>query len=83
MANFYFTFGSHPAFPYGREDFVQVIAPTIRQAAETYRKHHPDRAESPGILNCSDLYPEETFNRFRNEFYPNREPIEILTYQGS
>lgn len=83
MANFYFTFGSNPAFPYGREDFVQVIAPTIRQAAETYRDHHPDRAETPGLLNCSDVYTEEMFSKFRNEFYPNREPIEILTYQGS
>ena len=82
MPNFYFTFGSHPEFPYGRDDFVQVIAPTIRQAAETFREHHPDRPSSPGLLNCSDLYPEETFNKFRNEFYPDKEPVEVLVCRG-
>jgi hypothetical protein len=81
MPNFYFTFGSHPAFPYGREDFIQVIAPTFKLAAETYRKYHPDRPESPGILNCSDLYPEAVFNKFRNEYYPDKEPVEVLTWQ--
>lgn len=79
MANFYFTFGSHPAFPYGRDDFVQVIAPTIRDAAGIFRKHHPDRPESPGILNCSDLYTEDQFNRFREKYWPGKEPIEVLT----
>lgn len=78
MANFYFTFGSHPEFPYGREDFVQVIAPTMRDAARIFRDHHPDRASSPGLLNCSDLYTEEMFNKFRNEYYRGREPVEIL-----
>ena len=79
--NYYFTFGSHPEYPYGREDYVLVIAPDIRTAAQIFRKWHPNRPDSD-LLNCADYYDESTFNAFRDVFYEDRGPAEILTERG-
>lgn len=78
MANFYFTFGSNPAFPYGRDDFVQVVADDIREAVTIFRHHHPNRPGS-NLVNCAFWYTEDEFSKFREEFYPGREPVETLT----
>lgn len=80
MPNFYFTFGSHPAYPYGRNQFVQVVAPTIYDAVKTFQAVHPNRPGSR-LINCADYYDEEIFNKFRNEFYPDTDPVEVLTWQ--
>lgn len=79
MASFFFTFGSHPAFPYDREEFVQVIAPDIHEAARIFRSYHPDRPGQDGVLNCAFFYTEEKFNGFKDKFYPGKAPAEVLT----
>ncbi len=78
MASYFFTFGSDERFPYGRNDYVEVIAENAHDACELFREHHPDRPGSEGIINCSFIYSDEKFNEFRNEFYPGRAPIEVI-----
>lgn len=78
MQNYYFTFGSSPLYPFGRDDYVMVTAPDMRTAVEIFQKHHPNRPGS-NLVNCSDWYTEDAFNAFRDKFYSGRGPIEILT----
>lgn len=80
MQNFYFTFGSHPAFPYSRNEYVQVIAPDMYRAIKTYQKYHPNR-EGSRLINCADYYSEATFLKFRDEFYQDKGPVEVLQWE--
>ena len=80
MANFYFTFGSHPAFPYDRSEYVQVIAPDMYHAVKCYQQHHPNR-EGSRLVNCADYYNEATFLKFRDEFYRGKGPAEVLRWR--
>ena len=77
MPNFYFTFGSNPAYPFGRDDYVKVTAPNLGEAVRLFQEHHPNRPGS-NLVNCAFWYTEEEFNKFRDEHYPGREPIEVL-----
>ncbi len=54
-----YTFGSDERFPF-RGGWVEIVAPSMRDAHAIFRKHYPDR--TPGILNCSDYYTEQQFN---------------------
>lgn len=54
----FYTFGSDDRFPF-RGGWVEVEAPTMKEAHALFREHYPDR--EPGILNCSDYYTEEQF----------------------
>ncbi len=58
MKVFYYTFGIDDHFPF-RGGWVEVEAPTMKEAHALFREHYPDR--EPGILNCSDYYTEEQF----------------------
>ena len=77
MNNYYFTFGSDPRYPYGINDYVQVIAHDIREAVAIFRQHHPDR---PGthLVNCAFYYTEEEFAGSPDKYYGGRGPVEIL-----
>lgn len=55
----FYTFGSDERFPF-RGGWVEIVAPSMRDAHAIFRKHYPDR--TPGILNCSDYYTEQQFN---------------------
>ena len=77
MIKAYFTFGSDPRYPYGRNDYVEVEAENMWQACELFKSVHPNRPGS-GCLNCAFYYPEEEFNKFRQRYY-DREPIETIT----
>ena len=65
---YYFTFGSDSRFPYNRNEFVVVHAPTAKVACEKFRARHPNRPGSP-FLNCADVYTEDVFNGFRIQYY--------------
>ena len=80
MANFYFTFGNDPLYPFGREEYVVVIAPDIHKAVKTFREYHANRPGSK-LTNCCDWYTEEQFNKDREEYYGDRDPVEILKYK--
>lgn len=76
--SYYFTFGSNPAYPYGREDFIQILARDIHEAAAIFRKHYPNRPGSTS-LNCADYYTEKQFSAIRPEYYAGKQPAEVLT----
>jgi hypothetical protein len=77
MASYFFTFGSDERFPFGRDDYVEVVAENAHEACELFRSHHPNRPGS-NLLNCSFIYSDEKFNEFRDQFYPGRAPIEVI-----
>lgn len=77
MNNYYFTFGSDPAYPYGMNDYVLVVAENINQACELFEAVHPHRPGSQAI-NCAFYYTEEQFREFQPRYYPNTPPIEII-----
>lgn len=54
----FYTFGTDPCFPFCG-GWVEVEAPTMKEAHALFREYYPDR--EPGILNCSDYYTEEQF----------------------
>ena len=56
----FYTFGTDDRFPFCG-GWVEVEAPTMKEAHVVFREHYPDR--EPGILNCSDYYTEEQFNK--------------------
>lgn len=77
MTKFYFTFGTDPAFPYGIKDYVVVEAEDLEQAINLFDAVHPPRR--PNVCNCAFFYSEESFNRFRDEYYRDVAPVETIT----
>ena len=57
---FYFTYGLSSGMPF-RKGWTEVQAKTRREAVALFRLIHPDRYD--GIVNCSDIYDEETFKQ--------------------
>lgn len=54
----FYTFGSDDHFPFCG-GWVEVEAPSMKEAHAIFREHYPDR--TPGTLNCSDYYTEAQF----------------------
>ena len=75
---FYFTFGSDPAFPFGRDDYVIVEAESANQAVGIFQAVHPNRFGSP-CVNCAAWYSEEAFNKFRDKYYQGIKPKEYIS----
>ena len=63
LHSFYYTFGTSESFPY-QKGWVVVKAKDRVQADELFRSKFPDR--TPGILNCSSVYPESLFDSKKN-----------------
>lgn len=59
MSKFYFTYGTDGQPFVG--GWTEVEAPTARAAAFAFRLFHPDKTE--GLLNCSDMYHRDAFER--------------------
>lgn len=78
MKNYYFTFGSNPQYPYGREEYVKVSAPDVRTAVHIFQKHHPNRPGS-NLVNCAFWYGEEEFLPMIDKYYDGAKPVEELT----
>lgn len=62
MKRFYFTFGTDPKLPY-HGGWVEVLAPDMKSAAETFKTHFPNNDDS-SVLNCADYYTEDDFIRY-------------------
>lgn len=60
MANFYFTYGTNKNFPF-RGGWTEITAPDVSAACHIFRAVHPDKID--GILNCADIYSEESFRK--------------------
>lgn len=76
LYNYYFTFGSAPYFPYQRGQYVVVKARNLGEAKRKYKEKHPNRL--PNTLNCACCYTEEVFNTFRDKYYKDVEPAEVI-----
>lgn len=74
--SFYFTFGTDPAYPYGINDYVEVKAHSLNEAAILFNAVHPPRPGSD-LVNCAFMYTERQFNEFRAELY-NYPPVEVI-----
>ena len=79
MQNFYFTFGSDPLYPYGRKDYVVVEADSLTIACQLFNLVHQPRHGD--VLNCAFIYTEKQFNKFRDEYYRDVMPVEVISLQ--
>lgn len=59
MPRYYFTYGTEGQPFVG--GWTEVEDPTARAAASAFRTFHPDKIK--GLLNCSEMYPKEIFER--------------------
>lgn len=57
---FYFTFGTHPQFPFYK-GWVEVIADTREEAVEIYNSYYPPKHGN--TINCSFIYSQEEFEQ--------------------
>ena len=74
--SFFFTFGTDPAYPYGFNDYVEVKANSLNEAAMLFNIVHPPRPGSE-LVNCAFMYTEKQFNEFRAKLY-NYPPVEVI-----
>lgn len=72
----YFTFGTDPLFPFGINDYVVVEAEGLNEACCLFNLVHPPRHDD--VVNCAFIYSEETFNLFRDQYYKDVEPAEVI-----
>lgn len=79
MKKFYFTFGSDPKYPFGREDFIEVHAANLLGAQKAYKKIHPNRPGS-NLINCAEIYDEKTWEKdIYPKYYTGKKPVEIIS----
>lgn len=78
MNKYYFTFGSDEQFPYTRDDYVMVFAPTAHIAVRKFQKRHPNRPGSP-FVNCADIYNEDHWTKYTQKYYEGVRPIEVIS----
>lgn len=74
--SFYFTFGTDTAYPYGINDYVEVKAYSLNEAAILFNMVHPPRPGSD-LVNCAFMYTERQFDEFRAKLY-NYSPVEVI-----
>lgn len=77
MKEFYFTFGTDPAYPYGIDDYVLVRAEDQAEARRKFKAVHPNRPGSP-CINCAFVYTQEEFDSFRDKYYKDVSPAETI-----
>ncbi len=71
---FYFTFGSDPAYPYGIDDYVVILAKNGYEAQMAFKAMHPNRPDSDS-LNYAFDYTEKTWEA---QYYGDRPPVETI-----
>lgn len=84
MPKYYYTYGSHPNYPY-KNGWTEVIALNRGQANAFFRAAHPDVV--PGIINCAWIYSESEFAKTSLMKETNfgarcHETLGILTYNN-
>lgn len=77
MERLYFTFGSDPAYPYGREDYVMILGKDRHDCIEAYRKRYPDRPGS-GAYNAAMSYTAGEWPEIKERYYKDKEPAEVI-----
>lgn len=79
MEKYYFTFGSDPAYPYGREDYLVVIGKDRPDCVKAYMKKYPPREPDSAVVNCADIYSEASWVTSARKYYKGKEPVEVIT----
>lgn len=77
MERYYFTFGSDPAYPYGRDDYVIAIGTDRHDCINAFRKKYPNRPGSDAV-NCADIYSATKWEEVSKKYYNGVTPREIL-----
>lgn len=78
MKKIYFTFGSDPKFPYGRDDYIVILGTSKKDCTNVFKKRYPNK-QDPDCLNCSEYYSESEWTKIQAEgYYKNEEPKEII-----
>ena len=72
----YFTFGDHPQFPFGRDDYVVAEGLDKKDAIAKFRRRHPD--VNDGLLNCAFYYDENEFRDICEKYYAGKKPAEVI-----
>lgn len=73
QGKFYFTFGSDPEYPFGRDKFVLVKANGLKAAILKFKARHPNRPGS-NTVNCAAWYNEKQWARGRRLY---KQPIHV------
>lgn len=73
--SFYFTFGSDPEYPFGRDDYVRITCKNAETACKLFNALHPKRPGSDA-MNCAFMYDQYAWDRDVKQWYKGREPIE-------
>lgn len=74
---FYFTFGSWEGYPF-QDGYIIVKATDIREAANKFKEKYPNERDET-VLNCSDYYGQEHWNRILERgYYVGKEPFVII-----
>lgn len=77
LQNFYFTFGTDPAYPYGINDYVQIKAENIHVAQLAFQREHPNRSGSD-CYNYAFDYDQDAWNDIKEKYYKNVPPVETI-----
>lgn len=78
LNKYYFTFGSHPDFPFGIKDYVLIMAKNEATARDLFGKHFPNPVH-PDTLNFAFCYEEKEWEDIHNKYYPETSPSAIIT----
>ena len=80
MSKFFFSYGTDPAYPF-LGGWTEIEAPRQSDACTIFKMYHPDRPESAGRLNCSDIFTESEFrdNKAYVDAHCGRGCREIIT----
>lgn len=77
MERLYFTFGSDPAYPYGRDAFVVAIGRDRNDCIEAFKKKHPNRPGSDAY-NAADSYTAKEWDKVSEEHYKDTKLTELI-----
>lgn len=77
MSPWFFTFGSDPEYPFGRNQFVVVYAASKGEAIKKYQEKYPNRQES-SCYNAADCYSLEKWKMLEDKYYPEIIPSDII-----
>ena len=75
--SFYFTFGSDPQYPFGRDDYVRITCADAGTACKLFNALHPKRPGSD-CMNCAFMYDQSRWDAEVKRWYEGREPIESV-----
>lgn len=77
MERLYFTFGSDPKFPFGREDYIVILGSGRKDCLDEFRRLYPPR-DSYNLLNCADYYTQKSWDARTGRYYKGVEPKKVI-----